>query len=106
MAIKRLWEPFVSRWYLSRSRLLRLRARAERTRMAGGKRHEVHYFHQVDDPYSALLAAALPRLVERYDIDLVPHVVGPPQRDAAPEPDRLIAYGRQDAQLLARHWDL
>ena len=106
MRIKSLWKPFVSQHYLSRARLQRLRLRAERTRVAGGKRHEVHYFHQVDDPYSALLAAALPRLAERYDLEVVPHVVGPPRRDAAPEPERLIAYSRQDAQLLARHWNL
>jgi len=26
----------------------------------------VHYFHQADDPYSALLASVLPRLQARY----------------------------------------
>jgi len=28
--------------------------------------HVVHYFHQADDPYSALLASVLPRLQARY----------------------------------------
>jgi 2-hydroxychromene-2-carboxylate isomerase len=106
ISIKRLLLPAISRRMLSRERLLEQRASAERSRRARGERHEVHYFHQVDDPYSALLAAALPRLVARYDIDLLPHVVGPPADNAAPERGRLIAYSRKDAQLLARRWGL
>ncbi len=106
MSITSLIGPILSQRYLSRERVVAQRARAERTRVAGGKRHEVHYFHQVDDPYSALVVAALPQLGQRYDLEVVPHVVGPTRRDAAPEPDKLIAYSRQDAQLLAKHWGL
>jgi len=106
MSIKTLLMPAISRRMLSRERLLRQRARVERARVLRGEPHRVHYFHQVDDPYSALAAAALPRLLARYAIDLVPHVVNPPVDGAAPERDKLIAYSRGDAQLLARHWGL
>jgi 2-hydroxychromene-2-carboxylate isomerase len=105
-SIKTLLMPAVSQRLLSRERVLALRARAEKKRLATGARHVVHYFHQVDDPYSALAAASLPRLLERYDIDLQAHVVGPPPDSAAPERERLVAYSRRDAALLARHHGL
>ena len=95
--------PAVSARLLSRERLLRQRSKAERARRACGQPHRVHYFHQVDDPYSALAAAVLPLLAERYAIDIVAHVVGPPPDDAAPDRARLVDYSRRDARLLARH---
>jgi len=106
MSLKTLFMPVVSERLLSRDRLLKRRIRAERTRVSRGLRHKVFYFHQVDDPYSALAAGILPRLVERYDVDVVAHVVGPPPDSAAPEREKLVAYSRKDAQLLARHWGL
>jgi 2-hydroxychromene-2-carboxylate isomerase len=83
--------------------LLRLREKAERQRLAAGKPHQLHYFHQVDDPYSALAADVLPKFLARYQVELLPHVVGAPPDAAAPDRDRLVAYSRSDAQLLARH---
>jgi 2-hydroxychromene-2-carboxylate isomerase len=101
MSLKSLLLPAFTERLLSRPRLLAKRARAEQRRLARRGRHEVHYFHQVDDPYSALAASVLPRLVARYDLELVPHVVGPPPDEAAPDRERLVAYSRKDAQLLA-----
>jgi 2-hydroxychromene-2-carboxylate isomerase len=106
MSLRSLLMPALSQRWLSRERLLRLRAKAERARRSRGEPHRVHYFHQVDDPYSTLVAACLPALVQRYDIDLVPHVVGPPSDHAAPDRARLVAYSRKDAQLLAAHHGL
>lgn len=106
LSLKRLLMPAISQRLLSRDRLLQRRRKAEQARLARGERHVVHYFHQVDDPYSALAAASLPALLERYDIDLVPHIVGAPPDSAAPDRARLIDYSRRDAQLLARRWQL
>ncbi|HXA46017.1 MAG TPA: DsbA family protein [Burkholderiaceae bacterium] len=106
MSIKTLLMPMISERLLSRKRLLKLRARSERKRVANRQRHQVHYFHQIDDPYSALTAQVLPQLLSRYDIELIPHIVGAPPADAAPERDKLIAYSRRDAQLLAQHHGL
>ncbi len=103
MSLRRLLMPPLSQRWLSRDRLLKARDKAERARRSRGEPHRVHYFHQVDDPYSALLAACLPALVQRYEIDLVAHVVGPPSDAAAPDRDRLVAYSRQDAQRIAAH---
>ena len=90
MSLKTLLLPPISQRLLSRERLQQQRAKAERTRVAAGLPHQVHYFHQVDDPYSALTAAALSLLVARYDIALCPHVVSPPPDSAAPERDKLV----------------
>lgn len=106
MSIKSLLMPAFTQRLLARNTLLKKRAGSERARMKRGERHQVHYFHQVDDPYSALAAASLQRLVARYDIDLVAHVVSPPPDSAAPERDKLINYSRRDAQLLAQHFGL
>jgi 2-hydroxychromene-2-carboxylate isomerase len=106
MSIKSWLMPALTQRFLSRERLLRARARAEKRRSARGERHQVHYFHQVDDPYGALVASILPRLAARYEIDIAAHVVGPPPNNAAPEREKLIDYSRKDAQLLARHWGL
>ena len=106
MSIRTLLMPVLSQRLLSRERLLKRRASAERARRARGEPHRVHCFHQVDDPYSALTAVALPRLLARYDIALAPHVVGAPPDAAAPERDKLVTYSRHDAQRLARHWGL
>ena len=101
MSIKSLLMPVISQRLLSRERVLKRRAKAERLRLARRAPHQIHYFHQVDDPYSALAAAALAQLAERYGVDICPHVVGPPADSAAPDRARLIAYSRKDAQRLA-----
>lgn len=104
MSIKSLLMPIVSSRLLSRDRLLKARVKAERLRHSQGEPHRLHYFHQVDDPYSAILASRLGELLKRYDIVLSAHVVGPPQDSAAPDRERLVAYSRKDAQRLAhRH---
>ena len=104
MSLKSLLMPPVSRYLLSEKRLLQQRARAEQARLRSHRRHVLHYFHQVDDPYSALAATSLQALLARYDVDLQAHIVGAPPDAAAPERGKLIAYSRKDAKLLAlRH---
>ncbi len=105
-SFKRLLRPAITQRLLSRERQIKPRARTENARSAPGERHRVDYFHQVDDPHSALAAAALPGLQERYAIELLPHVVGPPPDAAAPEREKLVASSRKDARLLAQRWNL
>lgn len=106
MSLKSLLMPAISQRLLSRTRLLAQRAAAEKARVGRGERHYVHYFHQVDDPYSALAAMALPQLLARYDIALIAHVVGAPPDSAAPEREKLVHYSRRDAAVLAAHYGL
>jgi 2-hydroxychromene-2-carboxylate isomerase len=75
-------------------------------RKAAGRRPMVRYFHQADDPYSALAAQRLAAFASRYDVDLACHLVPPPDGAAAPQPERLAAYARRDAARLARRLGL
>ena len=84
MGIKALIAPMVSRAITSNRRRDTQRRRFEAARMRAGKPHEVLYFHQVDDPYSALMAGRLAGLIEQYGVVLTPHLVPPPPGWAAP----------------------
>jgi 2-hydroxychromene-2-carboxylate isomerase len=79
---------------------------AERRRRLRSEPHRIHYFHQVDDPYSQLVAQILAPLVERFDVELVPHLVGPPSDAAAPERARLELFARRDAGDVAPGYGL
>jgi len=77
------------------------RSKAAWVRRIKGQPAVVHYFHQVDDPYSDLAVRALPHLVSQYRIALVPHLVPAPDAGAAPEPQRLVDWSLRDAFDLA-----
>lgn len=61
----------------------------------------VRYFHQVDDPYSALAARALPHLEALWGARVIPCIVPPPDTAAAPDADRLKEWSLRDARRLA-----
>ena len=84
------------------TRLQSRREREERRRRASGEPHRIDYFHQADDPYSWLVAQALPLLASRYEIDLRCHLVSAPEAWAAPERAKLEAWSRIDAERLAQ----
>ncbi|HEY8120691.1 MAG TPA: DsbA family protein [Myxococcota bacterium] len=88
-----------------RTRALR-RGAASAARRLRGRARELHYFHQVDDPYSALAAQTLRALTERYDVALIPHLVAPPSDAAAPERALLEAFARRDAADIASGYGL
>ena len=104
----------ILRWLTSRvmshvtrpARLERARRKAERLRARAGDRHRVEYFHQVEDGYSHLAAQVLNRLADRYDIDLVCHLVSGPSGNNSPEPDLLLQLSRYDAQKVATAYGL
>lgn len=87
-------------------RLEKKRAKIEKQRVRAGEPHRVEYFHQVDDGYSHLAAQMLKSLCERYDIELVCHLVESPQGKNAPEPDLLLRLSRYDARHVAPEYDL
>ena len=78
------------------------RTRAGVLRRIKGASAQVHYFHQADDPYSHLCVQLLERLGQRYDVDLLPHLVSPPEDSAAPDRERLGHWSLRDATLLAQ----
>ena len=79
---------------------------ASAKRLLSGSAAQVHYFHQADDPYSHLLVQLLPRLLERYRIELQVHLVPAPEDSAAPDRARLQGWSRSDAVQLAAHTGL
>ena len=82
------------------------RAKVESARRKAGGAHVVEYFHQVDDGYSHLAAQLLSPLLERYDIELVCHVVPAPSGANAPEPELLANLSAYDAVRVAPHYGL
>lgn len=79
---------------------------AERRRGLAGGAHRVLYFHQADDPYSHLASQVLGEIAARYDVEIEPHLVGPPSDAAAPERERLRAFARKDAADIAPGYGL
>jgi len=78
------------------------RRRASLARRIKGQAAQVHYFHQTDDPYSYLCVQLLERLGHGYDVDLLAHLVSPPEDSAAPDRERLGHWSLRDATLLAQ----
>jgi len=106
MSLSRRLGPLATRVLTSpRTRELR-RGLAEARRRLSRQPHRVFYFHQLDDPYSQLAAQVLAPLVERYEVELVPMLVGPPPDAAAPERERLVAFSREDAAGIAPDYGL
>ncbi len=77
------------------------RERAERKRQKENAAHVVDYFHEAGDPYSHLMVQMLPAFASRHDVKIAFHLVSPPPDWAAPDRQRLVAYSRRDAAVLA-----
>ncbi|MCY3972322.1 MAG: DsbA family protein, partial [Acidobacteria bacterium] len=101
MSIKSFASKQFSTHLLDERRRDKARARAERERRRNGEPHRIEFFHQVDDPYSHLLAQALVELQERYDVEVVTWLVEPPEDWAAPARALLESYSLVDARRLA-----
>jgi 2-hydroxychromene-2-carboxylate isomerase len=84
----------------------RRRQEAEAARIKAGAPHRVEYFHQHDDPYSHLAEQVLAILADRYAIELVRHEVRASGGKNQPEPARLAAWARRDAELIAPYYGL
>jgi 2-hydroxychromene-2-carboxylate isomerase len=82
------------------------RERFEKQRQKSSKPHRVEYFHQAEDPYSYLASQVLQNMLNTYEIELVPHLVGGPPGDNAPEPDLLLPYSQRDCAAVAPHYGL
>lgn len=106
MSLKAFVIRHVSTWLTSPARRDRRRVAARRKRIAAHATPRVHFFHQADDPYSHLAAQLLPAIAARYAIALQIHLVSPPNDAAAPERERLRAYGVRDAARVARRYNL
>lgn len=101
MTIKRWLRTRGSAIFTSRAFRNVRRTTAALQRQVRGQQAVIHYFHQVDDPYSDLAVRALPHLAASYRVSVVPHLVPAPDAGAAPEPQRLNEWSLRDAADLA-----
>jgi len=102
--IRRKLSPLVSGLTTSPARQAISRRMLELRRTLRGAAHRVEYFHQVDDPYCQLVAPLLEQLIDRYEVELVPVLVGPPDNESAPEREHLVAYSRKDTAAIAPYY--
>jgi 2-hydroxychromene-2-carboxylate isomerase len=105
MSLRRRLSPWITRTLTHPGRRRLARRMGELRRALRGGRRRVEYFHQVDDPYCQLVAPLLEPLMDRYAIELVPVLVGPPPDEAAPARDQLVAFSRKDAADIAAYYD-
>ncbi len=65
----------------------------------------VHYFHQVDDPYSHLAVQKFEMLKQRYLVRFVPHLVSQPDADDQGDSSRFPTWAVRDARTVAEFYD-
>ncbi len=70
------------------------------------KQAVVHYFHQIDDPYGALLLPLLAQLASQYQVVFQLHCVPAPEDAATPDRARLNAWALRDAEQLRSRLNL
>ena len=102
MSLKSYIVPRAAQKLLGEGRLNKQRAKFERARLTNGESHKVQFFHDPSDPYSQLLEKVLPLFKENYKIELITHLVSPPDDAAAPEREKLLEYAKMDVMRLAK----
>jgi 2-hydroxychromene-2-carboxylate isomerase len=106
--------PPILRWLMSKvmgrvastDHIAKKRRDFEAQRVAQKQAHTVEYFHQLDDPYSHLMAQVLAQLAESYDIKVVPRLIRATGGKHQPEDKKLAVWARRDAALIAPHYGL
>jgi 2-hydroxychromene-2-carboxylate isomerase len=97
---------FILNRMLDPKRAQKARDAYEKERIATGSRHQVDYFHQLDDPYSHLAVQKLKALAQAYDIEIIPHIINATGGKNQPYPEDLATYARRDAAAVAPHYGL
>ena len=92
------------RYLASPAYLERQRARARSRRNRRGERPVVHYFHQVDDPYSQLAVQKLDALRRCYDVGFAPHLVSAPDAEYLGSAEHFAHWALRDAISVASHY--
>lgn len=75
MSLARIIRSAVIRRTADSHRLEKRRRAAERSRISEKRPHIVHYFHQVDDPYSHLAVQVINNFLSRYNVEFRAHIV-------------------------------
>jgi len=106
MGLKAAIGPMFAQAITSTRRRDNRRRRFEVARIRRGHPHEILYFHQADDPYSALMAVRLAEISAHYGVVITSYLVPSPPDWAAPEREKLEVYSRRDAAQIAAAYGL
>ncbi len=101
MNLKTRIRSIAMRRFTSAAHLEKQRTHARKQRKKRGDMPVVHYFHQVDDPYSHLTVQKLDQLKARYDLKFQPHLVSPPEPAYRGSADHFAHWARKDATNVA-----
>lgn len=83
-----------------------IRKKAEESRAAEGRKHEVLYFHKVDDPYSHLTVHYIEKFKNMYNVEFKPILVGEEDPAALHEPSLYTDYCLEDVKRIAPYYDV
>lgn len=89
------------RHFSSAAYLEKQRAKARKRRQGRGEAPTVHYFHQVDDPYSHLAVQKLDELKAHYGLTFAAHLVSAPSAAYQGSATHFAQWARQDALHIA-----
>ncbi len=89
------------RRFSSADELERLRNKARKLREKQNTPPTVHYFHQVDDPYSHLAVQKLDELNKRYTLNFEPHLVSKPEDKFQGDANHFETWALRDAISVA-----
>ena len=92
------------RHFSSSAFLEKLRAKARKRRKKAGEPPVVHYFHQVNDPYSHLAVQKLDELKQRYNLGFKPHLTSAPEPDYKGSAEHFDQWALRDATSVARDY--
>ena len=81
------------------------RTKARYLRLLRIESPKLYYFHQVEDPYSHLMAQKLSALQDKYDLPILAYVVGPTEDPYKGDPQKFATWLLQDAQAIADYFD-
>tara|TARA_A100001015_G_scaffold209918_1_gene235150 strand:+ start:3038 stop:4387 length:1350 start_codon:yes stop_codon:yes gene_type:complete len=83
-----------------------IREKAELSRIKENRKHEVIYFHKVDDPYSHLTVQFLDKLANEYSIKLTPVLVGDENPETVHEPTLYNKYCLEDVKRISPYYGI
>ena len=81
--------------------LERRRSSARSLRRKNNEAPAIHYFHQVDDPYSFIMAQQLSHFAAAIDIPITPHLVSGPTDAFKGDASRYDRWAMEDASSIA-----
>lgn len=106
MTLAKRLQPYLAATLTSARTRALLRRLQEAKRVLGAQPHVLTAWLAADDPYSYLLLQLLPRVCAHFDVTLRLEWLAGSEAATVPEPEKLAAYARMDAQRLARFHEL